>query len=53
VPDKLLHYLPFGALVSGTTGKPLLEDFRLEWSPSSTIFVDCSEQAAEDKHMTF
>lgn len=45
VPDKVLHYLPFGALVSPGTGRYLVEDFRLGLAPSSTIFVDCSEQA--------
>lgn len=47
VPDKFLHYLPFGALVSTDTGRYLLEDFRLERAPSSTVFVDCSEQARQ------
>lgn len=45
VPDKLLHYLPFAALVARGTGRYLVEDFRLTQSPSSTIFVDRSEQA--------
>lgn len=45
VPDKILHYLPFSALISASTGRSLVEDFRLEFSPSSTIFVDCTEQA--------
>lgn len=45
VPDKILHYVPFGALISPDTGRYLVEDFRLETTPSSTIFVDCSEQA--------
>jgi CHAT domain-containing protein/tetratricopeptide (TPR) repeat protein len=45
VPDKILHYLPFNALISAATGKFLVEDFSLEFSPSSTIFVDCTEQA--------
>ncbi|HEX8846798.1 MAG TPA: CHAT domain-containing protein [Pyrinomonadaceae bacterium] len=47
VPDKLLHFLPFGALVSDLTKRYLVEDFRLELSPSSTIFVDSSEQASQ------
>jgi CHAT domain-containing protein/lipopolysaccharide biosynthesis regulator YciM len=46
VPDKLLNYLPFTALVATDTGRYLIEDFRLLLSQSSTIFVDCSEQAA-------
>lgn len=45
VPDKVLHYVPFAALVSTGTGRYLVEDFRVEVAPSSTIFVDCSEQA--------
>jgi CHAT domain-containing protein/tetratricopeptide (TPR) repeat protein len=45
IPDKLLHFLPFGALVSPGTGKYLVEDFRPELSASSTVFVDSSEQA--------
>lgn len=45
IPDKLLHLLPFGALISGTTGRYLVEDFRPALSASSTVFVDCSEQA--------
>lgn len=47
VPDKVLHFLPFCALVSQVTGKYLVEEFRLQQSPSATIFVDCSEQAVQ------
>lgn len=46
VPDKILHYLPFAALVSADTDRYLLQDFRLEMSPSSTVFIDCSERAS-------
>jgi CHAT domain-containing protein/Tfp pilus assembly protein PilF len=45
VPDKLLHYVPFNALVSTATGRYLVQDYRLEFSPSSTVFVNCSNQA--------
>jgi CHAT domain-containing protein len=45
IPDKILHYVPFGALISATTGRYLVQDFRLEISPSATVFVDCSEKA--------
>lgn len=45
VPDKLLNYLPFGALISPITNRYLVQDFRLELSPSSTVFIDCSEKA--------
>lgn len=46
VPDKILHYLPFGALVSAPTGRYLVEDFRLGTAASSSVFVECSEAAA-------
>jgi CHAT domain-containing protein len=45
VPDKILHFVPFDALISTDTGRYLLQDFRLMFSPSSTIFITCSEQA--------
>ena len=45
VPDKVLNYLPFDALISADTGRYLVQDFRLTLSPSSTIFIDCSERA--------
>jgi CHAT domain-containing protein len=47
VPDKILHYLPFGALISETTGRYLVEDLLLEVSPSSSIFIDCSITASQ------
>lgn len=48
VPDKALHFLPFNALISGTTGKYLIEDYRLIMSPSATVFL-YSSQIAEGK----
>jgi CHAT domain-containing protein len=45
VPDKILHYLPFAALVSGEPGRYLVEDYQLGRAPSSTVFVECSERA--------
>jgi CHAT domain-containing protein/cytochrome c-type biogenesis protein CcmH/NrfG len=45
VPDKILHYLPFAALISNEKGSYLVEDFQLEMAPSSTVFVECSELA--------
>lgn len=45
VPDKILNYIPFGALVSPTTGKYLMQDYLLSLSPSSSVFVLCSESA--------
>lgn len=47
VPDKILHYLPFAALVSDDDGKYLVEDFQIETAPSSTVFVECSERAGK------
>jgi CHAT domain-containing protein len=47
VPDKILNYVPFGALISTTTGRYLIEDYGLTLSPSSTIFIDCSSTARE------
>ncbi len=45
VPDKALSYVPFNALVSPATNKPLINDYRLVFAPSSTIFLVCSEWA--------
>jgi CHAT domain-containing protein len=45
VPDKLLNHLPFGALISPTTGKYLIADYPLIYSPSSSVFVSGSEAA--------
>lgn len=47
VPDKVLHYLPFGALVSPATAKYLMEEYDLGLSPSSSIFVAESASASE------
>jgi CHAT domain-containing protein/lipoprotein NlpI len=51
VPDKILNYVPFGALTSATTGRYLIEDYGLAFSPSSTVFIDCSS-AARGKAVT-
>ncbi len=45
VPDKTLSYLPFAALVSQTSPKYLIEDYALLISPSSSVFVLCSDVA--------
>jgi CHAT domain-containing protein len=47
VPDKILNYLPFGALVSPRTGAYLAEDYVLEFSPSATLFEACSKVATD------
>lgn len=46
VPDKILHYLPFDALVSPATGTYLVEDYRTGVAPSSTVFVQLTNEAA-------
>jgi len=45
VADKILNYLPFAALFSGQSGKYLIEDYCLVYSPSSSVFIICSEEA--------
>ncbi|MDQ3818242.1 MAG: CHAT domain-containing protein [Acidobacteriota bacterium] len=45
VPDKVLSYLPFAALVSRSSGKYLTQEFTLTLAPSSNIFIVCSENA--------
>ena len=47
VPDKFLNSLPFGTLISPTSGRFLLEDYRLEISPSSSLLVFLSEIASK------
>ncbi len=48
IPDKILHYLPFDALVSPTTNVYLIEDYEpgLGTAPSSTVFVHLTNTAA-------
>ena len=46
VPDKILHYLPFDALVSPTTGAYLVQDYNTGVAPSSTVFVRLTNEAA-------
>jgi CHAT domain-containing protein len=45
VPDKSLNYVPFEALMSETSGRYLIEDYKLQRSPSATVFVELSDQA--------
>lgn len=49
VPDKILNRFPFAALVSPRTGRYLIEDYALLFSPSSNVFLLGSE-AAEQRH---
>jgi CHAT domain-containing protein len=45
VPDKILHYLPYGALVSPATNKFLIEDYDVGTAPNSSIFANLSAVA--------
>lgn len=45
VPDKALNRLPFGALMS-SSGEYLIKQYHLLNSPSSSVFVHCSQTAA-------
>lgn len=45
VPDKALNRVPFGALVSPSTGRYLVEDHLLVLSPSSSMMLACSTTA--------
>ena len=44
-PDKILNLLPFGALVARKSGKLLIEDYRLTYTPSATLFALSIEAA--------
>lgn len=45
VPDKALHYVPFGALLSPNSNRYLAQDYRLMTSPSATILISSSKKA--------
>jgi CHAT domain-containing protein len=47
IPDKILNYLPFGALISTDTDRFLLQDHALVISPSSSLLIICSETARQ------
>ncbi|HKX30176.1 MAG TPA: CHAT domain-containing protein [Blastocatellia bacterium] len=46
VPDKILNYLPPGALISPRTGQYLVADYAIVCAPSATLFIRSSENAA-------
>lgn len=46
VPDKILNYLPFAALISPKSGMYLIDDRVLVVSPSPSVFVLSSKKAA-------
>ncbi|HZS45495.1 MAG TPA: CHAT domain-containing tetratricopeptide repeat protein [Blastocatellia bacterium] len=47
IPDKILNYLPFNALVSPESGRYLLQDYTLGVTPSASVFTKLSTFAAE------
>jgi CHAT domain-containing protein len=46
VPDKILNYLPFAALVSPASGRYLVEERAAVLSPGASVFVVASEAAS-------
>ena len=46
VPDKVLNYLPFSALISPTTSQSLIEEYDIGAAASGTLFVNLSTAAA-------
>ena len=45
IPEKDLTYLSFAALISPRSGRYLIEDYRLMLSPSSSVFIHCTQLA--------
>ena len=45
IPDEPLHSLPFGALISTSSGRYLVQDYRVMTSPSATILIDSTNKA--------
>jgi CHAT domain-containing protein len=45
IPDKVLHRLPFAALISPDKGKYVVEDYALFYAPSLSVLWRCSEAA--------
>ena len=45
VPDKILNFVPFAALVSPSSKKFLIQDYRLCIAPSSSVFVYLTDAA--------
>jgi CHAT domain-containing protein/Flp pilus assembly protein TadD len=45
IPDKILHRLPFAALISPRTGKYLIEERTIYVSPSANMFLVATEIA--------
>ena len=52
VPDKILNFIPFAALVSPSSKRYLLQDHTLQLSSSATIFILSSNAAKEKEAAT-
>jgi CHAT domain-containing protein/Tfp pilus assembly protein PilF len=52
VPDKVLNYLPFNTLISPRSGRYLISDYTLSFSPSSNVFLLCTEDAVHKSELT-
>ncbi|MGA9769460.1 MAG: CHAT domain-containing protein [Blastocatellia bacterium] len=50
VPDKILNYVPFNALVSPASGEYLIKDYPVMTSPSSNVFLACCDAARRKEH---
>lgn len=46
VPSRTLFRLPFAALIT-PENKPLIREFTLVYAPSASVFIACSENAAQ------
>ena len=49
VPDKILNHLPFSALISPTSGRYLIQDHGLVFSPSTSVFIVNTELAKQKR----
>ncbi|HET7114088.1 MAG TPA: CHAT domain-containing protein, partial [Pyrinomonadaceae bacterium] len=47
VPDKVLHYLPFAALMSEAGDEYLIKKFRIQLAPSTTIFLQSLKEGGQ------
>jgi CHAT domain-containing protein len=47
VTDKPFHQLPLGALIERLTGKYLVEKFVVSYSPSTAVFLHCTNVAKQ------
>jgi len=52
VPDKILNFIPFPALISPETQRYLIEDFELNTAPSSSVFAYLSAAATSEPRLS-